>query len=245
MSEASGRTVARGRRRPRLAGAKLAPGAPRGNRGGRAGGPSDHRTIGRADRRTAGRVGGRLDAPAGAGDSPTILRSRTHPAALACLAIAITLASCAHREDGPRYAPRVRDVTLTAVPLLTKEMRRIYPFLARDFAPGGVLEGREVYAFLPASVTVVEGDTVRFHFVNPEDDAHTFVLGDLALALPGQSVTDTTWLARRAGVYAFTCNIASHQPSMWGQVVVLAPGAVAGVGGDTAGPVSGAPRRRE
>jgi len=153
-----------------------------------------------------------------------------HPGAIAILAVATGLAAgCARREvASPTYVPRVRDVTLTTVPLLTKEMRRIYPFLDRDFAPGGVLEGREVYAFLPATVTVVAGDTVRFRFVNPEDDAHSFVLGDLAIALPGQSVRDTSWIARRAGIFPFTCNIASHQPSMWGQVVVLAPAAVAG-----------------
>jgi uncharacterized cupredoxin-like copper-binding protein len=125
-------------------------------------------------------------------------------------------------------------VTITAVPLLTKELRRTYPFLERDFAPGGILEGREVYAFVPSTVTVVEGDTVHFRFVNPEDDAHTFILGELAVGLPGQSETRATWVARRAGIYTFTCNIASHQPSMWGQLVVLAPGAVgsdAGTGG--------------
>ncbi len=155
-------------------------------------------------------------------------------AAAAIPALAILAGACARREAAPAYVPRVRRVTLTAVPLLTKEMGRIYPFLARDFARGGVLEGREVYAFLPASVTVVEGDTVRFHLVNPEDDAHTFILGDLALALPGQTVTDTMWVARHAGVHEFTCNIASHQPSMWGQVVVLAPAAVAGTGGAAA-----------
>jgi uncharacterized cupredoxin-like copper-binding protein len=81
---------------------------------------------------------------------------------------------------------------------------------------------------VPSTITVVAGDTVRFRFVNPEDDAHTFVLGDLAVGLPGQSVTNATWVARRAGIHAFSCNMPSHQPSMWGQVVVLAPAAVAG-----------------
>jgi plastocyanin len=151
-------------------------------------------------------------------------------AAVTAFALLLPLASaCAPgRRSGATYVPRGRDVTLTAVPLLTKEMRRVYPFLERDFASGGVLEGREVYAFLPSTVTVVEGDTITFHFVNPEDDAHTFVLGDLAVGLPGQSVTSATWVARRAGIFAFSCNIASHQPSMWGQVIVLAPGAVGG-----------------
>ena len=69
---------------------------------------------------------------------------------------------------------------------------------------------------------------MRFRFVNPEDDAHNFVLGELEVGLPGQSETRATWIARRAGLYTFACNIPAHQPSMWGQVVVLAPGAVGG-----------------
>lgn len=146
------------------------------------------------------------------------------PTRLLTAALAASCCACAPRRAA--YVPRARDVTITAVPLLTKEMGRIYPFLARDFAAGGVLEGREVYAFLPSSVTVVAGDTVRFTFVNPEDDAHTFVLGDLAVGLPGQSVTHANWLARQAGIYTFTCNMAAHQPSMWGQLIVLAPASV-------------------
>ncbi len=154
-----------------------------------------------------------------------------HSAAIALLAFAVGLAAACTSRDAAPYVPRVRDITLTMVPLLTKEMRRIYPFLERDFAPGGVLEGREVYAFVPSTVTVVEGDSVRFHFVNPEDDAHTFALEELAVAIPGQSVTNATWVARHAGIFRFTCNIASHQPSMWGQIVVVAAGAVGSAAG--------------
>ncbi len=148
-----------------------------------------------------------------------------NPTRLLTALLAASCCACAPRHAA--YVPRARDVTITAVPLLTREMGRIYPFLGRDFAPGGVLEGREVYAFVPSTVTVVEGDTVRLVFVNPEDDAHTFVLGELAVGLPGQSVTRATWIARRAGVYTFTCNMAAHLPSMWGQMVVLTAGAVA------------------
>lgn len=170
-----------------------------------------------------------FDVPPERSHAPSIVKTSATCSALA-LALAMALASsCAPpRENVAAYVPRSREMALTAVPLLTKEMRRIYPFLERDFAPAGVLEGREVYAFLPSAVTVVEGDTVHFRFVNLEDDAHTFVLGELAVGLPGQSVTSATWVARRAGIYTFTCNIASHQPSMWGQVIVLAPAAVGG-----------------
>jgi plastocyanin len=166
------------------------------------------------------------------------------PASPLAVLLVVALAGCGHAGDGIlAYTPRARDVTITTVPLLSKELRQVYPFLERDFAPGGVLAGREVYAFVPSSVTVVEGDTVRFRFVNPEDDAHTFVLGDLAVGLAGQSETRATWVARRAGIYAFSCSVPSHLPSMWGQLVVLSPNAVgSGAGGTGAGAAGGEAR---
>ncbi len=124
-----------------------------------------------------------------------------------------------------RYVPRVRALTMVTVPLLTKEQRGTYPFLTRDFAAGGVLEGKEVYAFVPASITVVESDTLRLTIVNPEDDEHNFVLDSLRVALPGQATTHAEYVARRAGIHPFVCDIRSHLPFMAGQLVVLAPGA--------------------
>jgi plastocyanin len=148
---------------------------------------------------------------------------------LAGAAIAALVAGCAPRPggDGTPYVPRAREITLTAVPLLVKETQALYPFLTADFAKGGVLEGKEVYAFSPGTVTVVRGDTLHFTFINPEDDVHSFVLPDFAVSLPGQSTTHATYVAQRAGIYPFTCDIAAHLPMMWGQLVVLAPSAVA------------------
>ncbi len=144
------------------------------------------------------------------------------------LAIALALAPEGCRVERPGRTPtgRSRDIVLTAVPLLTKELAAVYPFLHQDFAPGGVLEGKELYAFVPSSITVLEGDTIRFHLVNPEDDEHNFVLGSLAVKLPGQSTTQATWVARRAGIYTFLCTLPNHIPLMWGQVVVLRRDAV-------------------
>jgi len=116
---------------------------------------------------------------------------------------------------------------VTTVPLLVRESASLYPFLTEDFAPGGVLDGKEVYAFSPSTLTVVEGDTVRFTFVNPEDDDHSFVLADPVVALPGQQVTHATYVAQHAGIYPFQCTIPAHEPMMWGQLVVLSPRAVA------------------
>ena len=143
-------------------------------------------------------------------------------AAGAVLSCALLAAGCAApAPPSAAYRPRLREATITAVPLLTREMQRIYPFLAHDFAPGGVLEGKEVYAFEPGAVTVVEGDTLALTLVNPEDDPHSFVLPDLAVAMPPESTVTARWVAARAGLYHFTCSIPAHLPFMAGTLVVL------------------------
>jgi plastocyanin len=108
------------------------------------------------------------------------------------------------------------------VPLLVKEQQGVLPFLKEDFAKGGVLDGKEVYAFSPSTVTVFEGDTIHFTFINPEDDVHSFVLPDFAVSLPGQKTTTATYVAKGPGIYVFECAIPSHLPMMYGQLVVLA-----------------------
>ena len=126
------------------------------------------------------------------------------------------------------YVPRVRNIAITTVPLLVKEEEKLLPFLKEDFAKGGVLEGKEVYAFSPSTVTVVEGDTIHFTLINPEDDVHSFVLPDLAVSLPGQKTTQATYIAKRAGIYPFVCAIQAHLPMMSGQLVVLSASSMAG-----------------
>ena len=124
--------------------------------------------------------------------------------------------------SAPAYVPRVREITVTTVPLLVKEQLRVFPFLAKDFGKGGVLEGKEVYAFSPSTIVVVEGDTIHFTFINPEDDDHSFVLPDLAVPLPPQKTTRVAYIAKRRGIYPFLCAIQKHLPMMSGQLIVLA-----------------------
>ncbi|HVZ77716.1 MAG TPA: cupredoxin domain-containing protein [Gemmatimonadaceae bacterium] len=151
------------------------------------------------------------------------------PAAL--LLIALACAGCARRQPPlAMYIPHTRVITITTVPLLVKEQQGVLPFLKQDFARGGVLDGKEVYAFVPNTITVVEGDTLQLTFVNPEDDEHAFVLHDLFVKLPGQAVTHVTYVARAAGIYDFSCGIPSHVPMMRGQLVVLRPEAVTPAG---------------
>jgi plastocyanin len=152
---------------------------------------------------------------------------------LVALATAIVSDAACARDgtDGttrPAYTPQTRNVTITTVPLLVKEQQAVLPFLKEDFAKGGVLDGKEVYAFSPSTVTVVEGDTVHFTLINPEDDAHSFVLPDLAVPLPGQTTQTATYVATRAGVFPFVCAIQAHLPMMSGQLVVLPAASMVG-----------------
>lgn len=133
----------------------------------------------------------------------------------------MSTAACAARPERSTYTPQVRDLTVTTIPLVTKELASVYPFLKQDFATGGVLDGKEVYGFLPSTITVMEGDTIHFTFINPEDDVHSFVLPGLSVALPGQRTVTATYVARRAGIYDFRCSIPTHLPMMHGQLVVL------------------------
>lgn len=133
----------------------------------------------------------------------------------------------------PGYTPRTRAITITTVPLLVKEAQSVYPFLRPAFATGGVLDGKEVYAFSPSTVTVVEGDTIRFTFINPEDDLHSFVLPDFSVTLPGGKTTEATYVAKHAGIFTVLCAVQAHLPMMSGQLVVLPSATMAGADAGT------------
>jgi plastocyanin len=157
---------------------------------------------------------------------------RSRPVLAAVVLAAATACAPPHpAPDAPGYRPRSRDLTVTMVPLLVKEQRSVFPFLKDAFAKGGVLDGKEVYAFSPSTFTVVEGDTVHFMLINPEDDEHSFVLPDFAVRLAGGTEVDTTYVARRAGIFPIVCAVPSHLPMMSGQLVVLPAATMAGVGG--------------
>lgn len=157
------------------------------------------------------------------------MRSNAGAAVLSAM-LALTGSGCGRPESSRTamdYRPVTRELTVTTVPLLVKEQSSTFPFLPKDFASGGVLAGKEVYAFSPSTLTVVAGDTIHFTFVNPEDDVHSFVLPDLVVALPPQTITHATYVASRPGVFPFVCSVASHLPMMSGQLVVLSPAALA------------------
>lgn len=124
------------------------------------------------------------------------------------------------------YHPQIRELTVTTVPLLVKEQQSVLPFLKPAFAKGGVLDGKEVYAFSPSTLTVVEGDTLHLTLINPEDDVHSFVLPDFAVSLPGGTTTHATYVAKHAGIFPIVCAIQAHLPMMSGQLVVLSGSAI-------------------
>ncbi len=141
------------------------------------------------------------------------------------LSVLVLLVACEGRSAAPatQYTAQTRAVTLVTVPLLVKESAATFDFLHKDFARGGVLEGKEVYAFSPDHLTVYQGDTVNLTIVNPEDDEHNFILPDfnVKLALPGQTTTRGSFVANKVGIFTFYCNIASHVPFMSGELTVL------------------------
>jgi hypothetical protein len=86
------------------------------------------------------------------------------PGRICTVATLFLALACSKQTSGGRpngYRPRTREVTVTTVPLLVKEAVPVYPFLKPAFAKGGVLDGKEVYAFSPSTITAVEGDTLH------------------------------------------------------------------------------------
>ncbi len=158
-----------------------------------------------------------------------MVRSRVHFYRVLAAIVSGVLIACASPPvpSHPPYQPRTRIATITTVPLLVREQTRTFPFLQRDFARGGVLDGKEVYGYSPSTLVAYTGDTLDVTIVNPEDDAHDFVIDQLpeqtAVPVPPQATTRFTLVARAPGIYVFRCTVATHQPLMTGQLIVLEP----------------------
>jgi plastocyanin len=121
------------------------------------------------------------------------------------------------------YQPRTRSFVLTTMPIAVHEMQASMDYLQKDFAAGGILDGKEVYGFYPSTLVVYQGDTVDLTLVNPQDDPHTFTIADLGVnvEMKGQSTTRASFVARTPGIYQFVCAESEHAPYMWGELVVL------------------------
>lgn len=123
----------------------------------------------------------------------------------------------------PTYAPRTDVFIVTTVPLLVHEQQDTLDYLKKDFAAGGLLDGKEVYGFYPSTLTVYQGDTVKITWVNPADDPHTIVIPGTGVSatVNGESKVDSTFVASAPGIFYMGCTVDEHSPYMWGQLVVL------------------------
>lgn len=164
------------------------------------------------------------------GRSPIVLAALIVAALLAIAGAVVVRAQATPGSVSPSAgggsAPQTRNITITTVPLLVKEIEGSLGFLSEDFAPGGVLEGKEVYAYSPSTIVVNQGDTLNLTVVNAEDDDHTLTIPDLGvnLILAPEAQTETTIVASEPGIYQFICEIPAHLPYMWGELVVLPAG---------------------
>ena len=125
----------------------------------------------------------------------------------------------------PAYQPQPRTFVISMVPVLSKEFAAFLPYLKEDFAAGGELSGKQVYAFLPAVVSAYAGDTITFEIYNPADHAHTmtFISLQKTVDVPGPGKATLTLPALAPGIYDFACLEPEHEPFMTGQLTILAP----------------------
>jgi hypothetical protein len=123
------------------------------------------------------------------------------------------------------YKPQTRDMTVAMVPVLVHEMTGTFPSLTNEFAKGGLLDGKEIYAFMPSTLIAYAGDSLSLHIYNPTDDPHTFTVVELSqsVTVAGLSVDALMLKAVPAGIYTLICAVVEHVPFMWGQIVVLQP----------------------
>src|SRR5678809_307663 len=66
---------------------------------------------------------------------------------LTLIALPATCLACLAPASRNRYNPRTRDITITTVPLLSRELQSTYPFLKQDFAPTGMMPGQEAVPY--------------------------------------------------------------------------------------------------
>lgn len=116
-----------------------------------------------------------------------------------------------------------RHLVIAMVPVLTHEFQTFLPYLKNAFAKGGLLDGKELFCFLPAHVAAYAGEVITFDIYNPADDPHTMTFLSLqkTVDVPGHAKATLTLPPLRAGIYDFACLEAEHEPFMWGQLTIL------------------------
>ena len=79
------------------------------------------------------------------------------------------------------------------------------------------------YSFVPATITVNQGDTVKIHFVNSVG-FHDFKLDEFNVAtarVQGGQSADVSFVADKAGSFEYYCSVGTHrQMGMKGTLIV-------------------------
>lgn len=147
----------------------------------------------------------------------TALGARTLPTA-ASGTPPMSMAAVTPTPSGPG-----RHLVISMVPVLTHEFQTFLPYLKNAFAKGGLLDGKELFAFLPAHVSVYAGEPITFDIYNPADDPHTMTILSLdkTVDVPGHDKATLTLPPLGVGIYDFACLEEEHEPFMWGQLTVL------------------------
>ena len=115
-------------------------------------------------------------------------------------------------------------ITTSTIPPLTNN-KTLYLFTAEHDGVNETKLGIPPDTFSPDVLEVNTGDNVTIHFYNLDTtDSHTFTIGVPynidKVVTAGQNAT-FTFKAADQGIYRFYCRF--HQPTMTGQLVVLAP----------------------
>jgi plastocyanin len=121
-------------------------------------------------------------------------------------------------------------VTYLPRPGPASQTRDIYLFaFDQNFNSTATIGLKFDYLYLPSLIAVNKGDTVKIHFYNPTDKAHSFTIGapysndvTVAAMTPGNpgvirnaNVTITT---SQVGIFTFNCKF--HPPQMTGTIQV-------------------------
>lgn len=128
---------------------------------------------------------------------------------------------------GSSYTPQTRAIDMVTTQAVIGEFGNI-PGLKDEIgaalASGGPLDGKEVYAWYPSSLTAYVGDTVKITIHNAQGDQHIFSLPDFGVTgtiIPPDSVVTVSFTVTKPNTFRFFCAVPEHMPWMQGFLTVL------------------------
>jgi hypothetical protein len=128
---------------------------------------------------------------------------------------------------GSNYTAQTRAIEMVTIQELIGEFANI-PDLKDEInaalKPNGPLEGHEVYAWYPSSLTAYVGDTVKITIHNGQGDQHIFSLPDFGVTgtvIPPDSTVTVSFKVTKPNTFRFFCAVPEHMPWMQGFLTVL------------------------